>query len=547
MKKIKIRILLTTLILVLILSTIVIADDSKILNKDETVYVMLNNYGEVLNIDVVNHFYNLDGNEIYDYGNYLALESLSNNCTPVINNNEITWQLDIDYDGDFYSKGTIEKELPINLQIDYYFNDEKIKVEDLAGKTGELAINLKVIQNERCDEKQKEKYMTQIQIPLDLAKAKIIESEKASTVIAGKKATISYSVTPGDNTEYSLILDVKDFELDSIQVTLMKYKLDMISSLNKIETSLNDLESGVEEISTGLTDVEDGTVEVVNGVSEISGSLTALNKGANDLERPMKDYQDGLAEFSIGLNTSVVGLDEAIKGVEQVNDSSEQIVEGYSQLLTSLNQIQQGHEQLVSIAETLRYSNDPSMRALGEAIINENESLESLLLGFGEANTGLEDYTENIYKVSDGLSTINTEIVQLEQGAVNLSQSYDQIFVNNSSLLNGINSSQLGAEHLYNEIRGLPENISDIVDGQNEIGEGITEMKNEFNTNYGTDNNDTKIYSFVDRNVEINSVQFIYKTPEIKVVDNKEEIEVSIPKDKTWYEDVWDKIINLFK
>ena len=54
-------------------------------------------------------------------------------------------------DTDLYYSGTTDRELPISVQLKYYLDGKEIKPEDLAGKSGEVKIDIKMINNASKD------------------------------------------------------------------------------------------------------------------------------------------------------------------------------------------------------------------------------------------------------------------------------------------------------------------------------------------------------------------------------------------------------------
>jgi len=292
-----------TLILTILLSSLTLAENEKT-NKDETVYVKLYSNGEVESIIVVNRLFDLIASEIHDYGDYQDIKSLTNNIEPTVKDGEIVWNNPSNFTEDFYYQGTIDKELPVNFEIKYFLDGNEIKSEELAGKSGELKIELKVKKNPNIDEEQKNEYLTQIQLPLNLEKVQIIEAPEAMKILTGTTLTVSYSVLPNAEDDFTLVLDVKDFEMNSMQITLISYNAIMTDDYNELSDGLGEMKDGMDEINNGTSELQEGLTDLVIGVKDLETGLTELNNGGKSIETGQGEFQAGLNEFSDGFTTA---------------------------------------------------------------------------------------------------------------------------------------------------------------------------------------------------------------------------------------------------
>ena len=105
--------------------------------KTETVYVNLKANGDVSKVSV-SDWLHTDKNEVYvdDMSDLENITNVKSKVTPVT---------------DLYYSGTTDRELPISVQLKYYLDGQEIKPEDLAGKSGEVKIDVKMINNASKD------------------------------------------------------------------------------------------------------------------------------------------------------------------------------------------------------------------------------------------------------------------------------------------------------------------------------------------------------------------------------------------------------------
>lgn len=117
--------------------------------KTETVYVNLKANGDVSKVSV-SDWLHTDKNEVYvdDMSDLENITNIKSKVTPVTDGEKLRWNMP---DTDLYYSGTTDRELPISVQLKYYLDGKEIKPEDLAGKSGEVKIDIKMINNASKD------------------------------------------------------------------------------------------------------------------------------------------------------------------------------------------------------------------------------------------------------------------------------------------------------------------------------------------------------------------------------------------------------------
>ncbi len=349
------------LVLLLLSSSLVVAAEEELvepengarvedgtMKKDQTVYVVLANDGSVDKKIIMNRLFDYVGDTLIDTGEYLNIKAISQNIEPEIDGDQITWKL-LNDDKDFYYEGEVSAELPVSIQIKYYLDGEEIELDKLAGSTGELKINIVVKQNAEADYMHTNAYLTQLQLPLDLKRVKIIEAPKAMQIVTGTIATISYSIMPDSDADHTLTLDVKNFEMDAIQVSLISYDPMDEDQYKELTDGLLEMEDGTNELNKGTGKLRDGLVKLVDAVKELADGLFKLADGGDELQDGMNKYYEGLIEYRDGMDKLADGLGEASDGLGALYSQSSQLVSGYSSLYSGLRQLQQGFAGLIAV------------------------------------------------------------------------------------------------------------------------------------------------------------------------------------------------------
>lgn len=520
-------------------------ENSKTINKDETVYTMLNHDGSVQNIEIINRLYDVKDTTTIDFGNYLEVSPLRNAPLPEINNNKVIWDT-ADYIGkDFYYEGTIDKDLPIVLDINYFLDGTEIEASQIAGKTGEIKIVFHVKQNPDCQESYKESYMTQIQLTLDLDNNIILSADNAINTVAGKYSTLAYTVMPNEDKTFELVLHAENFELQPINIALIKNSISL-DSFDDLIDGLDDMEHGTNELAKGTKELQNGMVDLVNGLGDLNDGVGELSNGSAELKNGLAQYKDGLTEFKTGTESLANGMNDASLGLTKLNEQSSLMVEGYSKLYTGLNELKAGHNQLTQIANSLLANPDPSIQALAQGIIVENEALMELTTGFTASNEGLKSYTAGINELSTGFNLLNEGMAILPVSIEELVTGYEQLYGGYVGVYDGLNQTNNGINKMYKNVNSLPSDVNKLVNGQEELAAGVGEFNDKLSESL-LDTNTEETVSFADSNTEIHSLQFIMKTPDIKVPDTDDiSINDNVKEKESWYKEILNKFIALF-
>lgn len=630
--------------------------------KDQTIYVVLNSDGTVDQTIVINRLFDYVGNELIDTGEYLNIKAISENIKPEITDNQITWNLEKN-EKDFYYEGEIASELPVIVDLKYYLNGEELEAEELAGVTGELKININIRQNENINRMHSEAYLTQIQLPIDLKKVKIIDAPKAMQIVTGTVATISYSIMPDSDADYTLLLDVKNFEMDAINISLISYDPMDEEQYKELTDGLIEMEDGANELNKGTGKLRDGLAKLVNAIKELVDGFFSLSDGADELQDGMNKYYEGLIEYRKGVDEFSVGLGTFSSGLSTLYSQSTSIVGGYSQLYNGLSELQQGYQALITaiqaggmdsggsgpdlstltalletygitdstiqgqiLTEVDNVINAAVMGTPGapnfdglKGIINSlvpdqipteekasellaslesaingaitealaefgqlgallaglgvpevnipgmltelakelaagndidtilslfsmiNNGLKEILTGFAQANAGLRTYFSHMGDLVAGIYEIQSGMSKLQTATYDLTDAYSEMLAGSDKFFQGINEAANGSQEMYDSVQTLPKDVDKITDGQRELRDGIVKMRKEFDKTYDADKVG-RSFSFVTPEEEINSIQFIMLTPEIKIVKEKKTEQEEEKEDLVWYEQIFSKV-----
>ena len=610
-------------------------------DKEEVVYVNLNNNGLVDKVYAVNIF---NSKNIVDYGDYSEVRNMNTNDVLNYSNGKIVTTNSSDK---LYYEGVLENaEIPWNIDISYYLNGERISADKLAGSAGSLEIKISISSNEKCNSVFFENYALQGAVLLDTEKCANIESDEATIANVGSKKQLSYMILPNKGKEITIKADVKDFEMPSISLNGVRFNLDVDVNTDELTDKVKELTDAIDEINSGATTLKDGTSTLNGGTSDLLSGVDSLNSGVDSLNSGILKVKEGLetlnsksSNLTDGSKKILDALNEINLALEKVNVSSESI----AQLVSASSDIKKGIDNLVkgavSLNSNIGYSaykgimssnglNIDSLQGRNTSEVNDIKSqIQSLtdtknaliaegaldgdskvlaienaiselteIIGLLQKNSaaigGVETYLNNVstgtQELLTGSNTLQEKYGQFDEAIVNLSQKLSGLGENMATLANAI--SQLTAQYKTFDtgVNDYTKGVSALLEGYSKIVNGSTELKNGTKTlkdganslnsgasslyegttklsdgtgelNDKTSNLDGEINDEVDsmvneltgnleevvsfvseKNTNVESVQFVIKTPAIE----KEKVE-SV-EEKTENLSIWQRFINLF-
>lgn len=546
------------------------------LEKKETVYAKTEIDGNIKNILVSEQLINdskLDA--IDDYTELEDIINISNNSTFIRNENKLLWNT---YGKDILYKGTIKKELPVNLDITYKLNGEKMTANEMLGKSGRVNILLKY--------KNMDKHITyingryeEIYTPFVITMGTIIDNENnyniqvtnGKIVSNGEKNIIVGISTPGLYESLGLeelrgldtitiSYDTDKFELSSIYSVISpklieRSDLEIFNRMDNIYSQVDGLQSNMNTIDEGAQNVKKGSTKLKDG---LTSSIDNLKNNTGDALT--KEQIDVIKEQTVGMIKETFTdeyrqniSDSAWQMVEGIlNSSSDETVSNYvKDSVTELMKIYLGGEEnLVYYGGCLQGNNEACMylNSLGYQIDKVMEFQNALTLQISTVAMNTSNYVAK--NVTKEVSTRVSEMTALEV-ARNVSE------VLAPKVANQVKNASL--EALTESLNVLYSGVLELDTGINNLSDGISKYNNEGikvinnlvnNTMRGTINKINELTKLSENYTSFGNkldnangeTQFILITDGLKV-ENKNKVLGKEEKKET----LWERIKNLFK
>lgn len=546
------------------------------LSKTETVYSKLN-YNGVVTDTIVNELLVNDKelDTINDYSTLTDIINISDDNEFTNNNNKLTFNA---MGKNVMYQGKSVKKLPITTIVTYKLDGKSIELNDLLGKSGNVTINIKYINNEKHGN---------LYTPFVITTTTMIESNNNSNVTINNGKTIEFGSknlvvgisAPGLYESLNLEelkgldtitinYDTKSFELSNIY-SVVTTKLLESSDLSKFD-KLDTLYESTSKLQDNMNLICKGS----NALSQ--GSTTLLTELKSSINTISKDKSDALSDEQISsiTKTTLDTIDktytnkykEAIANSaweevkKSMQNSSDKTVEGYvKEAVTNAvtNYIETNYKEDYDkcIAGQLEYSktgvaneNLLSCKVI-EEVKNSNEvkliTEAALSASSSVANKTSMYIAENVSKSV----SVNTSAETAKKTATMVSESVSKNVSNavkDTILKNTISS----LNELYIGISKLDSGIKELDTSLNAYNEqGINEISNIVNNNVKTLSNNVKELTKLANNYKSyggsktnGSTKFIMvidskKKEEEKQIVNKEETKLTL----------FQRIINLFK
>lgn len=511
--------------------------------KDETVYSKTKSDGTVYNTIVNSHIKNEEQIQIInDMSDLLNIKNVHGDENFEQNDNNLIWNA---AGSDIYYQGDSQKDLPIDCEITYELDGEKISAEDIVGKSGKVKITLNYINKDAHTVNINGKKET-LYTPFTVVCGTIINNENnrniqistGKVVDNGNKTIVLGICLPGlqDSLNLSkneleipgkveISMEATDFELNNI-ITYVTPKiieeddLKFLDDIDKIYGKVNTLQDASQKLEDGANTLKDGTLtytekskefngalnKLQNGVSSANSSYSEIDKAITFLNASSKDLQDGAKTISdnvalVGENLSLIdnGLGAAEKGTANLKQGEEALNAGLTKIIDTVDSMDQTAiaDKLTSL-NTLVSANIKTLTAVNsslqaqldaggltkeqEAGITKQIEANKALITSLQNNSALNSTTSKDLKNDTSISTLSASLKAVKNGVQKLQTGTDTLYKGISELKAGSSQMANKAPELSKGAAALYQGTSKLADGTKALNSGSTAMKKGLST-----------------------------------------------------------------
>ncbi len=406
--------------------------------KQETVYVSMDATGKVKKT-TVSDWLKIDGAKgaIEDNSILNDIENNKGDEKYSREDNDVIWNAEGE---DIYYSGTTDKELPVAVEFSYELDGKSIDPEELLGKSGNLTIHIKYINNSvnnvLLNGKTEEIYtpfvmITGMILPVDnFTDVKIdngtVVSEGNNNIVVGygvpglKESLDLKNLSFGEvaNVDLSDINDkltdevtieanVTDFEIGSTYSIASSnifsdVEIDDVGDMDKLTESMDKLKdatvellNGSEKLCDGINKISDGIDAYTDGVHTAADGSSKLSEGSEKLADAIKKYTAGNTKLLKGVKTYANGTKQICKGTKTYAESTAKLVDGIKTAQSGSSEVASGSAAFAKNLSTYTAS------------VNENfssEKIDGLLSKLPQLKEGLEKLSGGVSKISAGMT-----------------------------------------------------------------------------------------------------------------------------------------------
>lgn len=468
-------------------------------DKEEVVYVNLDNDGSVREINVVNIFGGNTEGVIVDYGKYLDVRNMTTTDTIDFSGDAIKIHSSVEK---LYYEGKLESTLmPWDIQIRYFLDGREYSAEEIAGKSGEIKITVRITQNQKYRGDFYDNYALQASLSFDTDQCKNIVAPDATVANVGSKKQLTYTILPGKGADIEITAEVSEFEMDGISINGIPLNLnievddeELMEQVTELLDAISQLDDGAAELHDGVFDLQDGAQsDLKSGVNDLQDGAGQLHDGAADLKDGGSTLQDGAADLQNGVNALDEGIHSLNSGIGQMqealntlNRQSPELVNGSASFQAALTQLQEALNGAALTTEDLSALTDASsaMKAGINDLVNGITALQNhvnfdaykdVMAQNGLDIDGLQQKNESAINGLEGLiMSLSTQIEDLKKAGVDTSEIEAQVSqLSDIISLLAANNASIGGTESY--LQTVSSNLSSLLQGATALQE-----------NYGT-------------------------------------------------------------
>lgn len=336
-------------------------DGSALVGKNETVYVILDHDGKVLEQRVVNRIYGKgEIEEVRDYGRYSSVRNMEASAKPKLEDGQIVWDGQLLKKGDIYYEGITDKELPVEVSIKYFLDGKETDARSLAGKSGNLRIEIEIRNKLEVTQpityesyaggsvsKEYEHYvpfLVQVSYPVDLSVFSDIKADEAVKVVTGKTMNLSFATFPYPDAQVTFEMIGNNIQLEPITFTVIP-QVPPVPDMD-MEDELVKMLDGVRKIRNGLKQFGSAAQPLISGSKQMAQGKQAFDKGISALVEGSKKLEENSYEL-------IVGFDAGLKGLDELKNGLTKLTEGLSGVASGMNGLAGSMEELFSALDSL--------------------------------------------------------------------------------------------------------------------------------------------------------------------------------------------------
>ena len=471
-------------------------------DKDETVYVIADAAGNKQDVIVSEWLKNTDGEAtIKDSSNLTDIENVKGDETFTENNGELVWKAD---GNSIYYQGKSEEQVPVEVKVTYYLDDQEITPDQLAGKSGKVKMRFEYVNNSKSGD---------VYTPFLMATGMILSNDKFSNIKVengqvvndGNNSIVVGMGMPGlqDSLDlqkldveipdyFEVTADCTDFSLDMTMTVASTGFLSKDSDNKDLKGAESDINELVDTYSEGMNSLVSGIKDYTDGVSSMSDGISRVKTGADDLYKGSLTLAQGVDSATTGAGT----LKAAFEGDNGVLSGSKQISDGLAKLnkavkginLPTKTELSDKEKSAIKTTITNNITNNLTANKDKIAASVDKDAVSAEAQKNGQAAAPSKDAVIKEAQAAAETSSIAEEVRNAHEGLTNtivdVSEKTTDIYKkieNGQEELTAIRDLSKDAISESTEMKKNMDALMDVINHMNEVIEGINAISEQTN------------------------------------------------------------------
>lgn len=360
----------------------------------------------------------------------------------------------------------IDKDLPVDCKITYTLDGKVVTAEEIAGKSGNVNIEIEYInklENKvNIGGKTETIYTPFVVISgvvIDNDIAKDIKISNGKIINNGSKTIAVGFALPGMKESLDVDKDIPNKIEISMQVENFELGNIMSFATPKVleEGTLDDIYEELDDVYSQVYDLEDASKQLEDGTITLRDGIITLNNGAKDLRTGASNLNDGANKLNNGAKDLKTGIDTLKAGSTAVNEGATTLKNGTAEYSANSNVLNENVQKMSAGTNTL----NSGYSQVDGGIKQIQNTLPNLLAGTAGIKGALEqNILSNLKNLNAGLSAVTR--VQPTTVSVN-SQPAEQAINDAVNALHSVNTSitaEVNTSSQQAEIQGQIDSLN---------------------------------------------------------------------------------------
>lgn len=390
---------------------------------DETLYITLDDDGNIEESSVVKRYTPNGSTTVTDYGSYESVTNLSTESTAVTGEDgSVTFTLPNGEDS-FYFEGktNIQKsELPWDIQIRYFLNNVEKQPQDLAGASGLVRVSIDFIPSKTAPEYYRNHMALTAATAVDMDKNTSFRADGAQIQSMGNMKAMVFIVIPGEEQHLDIEIGSDNFEFSGLVFLMMPLtlaQLDQISDLRDaketIEDSSDALNDSLDIVLDSLGQMQSGLDGTINGLRRLDESREIIQDTKDDIYAKADTAREDLSGLSESLAPFTTHMDTAREALDSLRRHLSNIISVLDDMAPYSDKLNEHGKNLSNDVHNLvLMMQSPQFDAASASFVKLLQKTESDLAQFKQAqqllNKGISDFGTSMAAVGTSSASLST-------------------------------------------------------------------------------------------------------------------------------------------